>query len=244
MTVEAHRRAERIFAISAFTRRELVELLGVEEQRIALCPLGVDPSFRAVTRPPRDGVRNLLFFGRIIYWKGFLDAIEALGHVARAGQRDWTYRLVGFGHKQRALDAAREQGIGEQVAVLDPVDDAGLREHLAWADLAVMPSYFESFGLSIAEAQAAGLPVVAYAAGSVPEIVADGETGWLAPARDVRALAEAIAAALADPAETARRGARARERAARFDWQSTARIVYGGLAELAAGSAAPASASV
>jgi glycosyltransferase involved in cell wall biosynthesis len=98
-----------------------------------------------------------------------------------------------------------------------------------------MPSYFESFGLSIAEAQAAGLPVVAYAAGSVPEVVRDGHTGWLAPARDIRALAERIGAALADPAEAARRGAAGRERAAaEFDWRRTGRILYGGLAALAA----------
>jgi glycosyltransferase involved in cell wall biosynthesis len=98
-----------------------------------------------------------------------------------------------------------------------------------------MPSHFESFGLSIAEAQAAGLPVVAYAAGSVPEVVSDGRSGWLAPFRDVHALGECIAAAIANPAETARRGAAARARAAaEFDWRRTARILYGGLAELAA----------
>ena len=159
LVVEAHRRAERVFAISDFTRRELVELFGVEPAKIELCPLGVDPRFGAVERPPRQGVRHLLFFGRIILWKGYLDALEALGLVARRGQRDWTYRIVGFGHKQRALDAAREFGIAEQVEVLDPVDDAGLCEQLAWADLALLPSRFEAFGLAFAEAQAAGLPV-------------------------------------------------------------------------------------
>lgn len=233
LIAEAHRRADRIFAISEFTRGELVEYLGVDPARIALCPLGVDPAFGAIEREPRQGVRRILFFGRIIHWKGFADALEALGEVARRGRDGWTYRLVGFGHKQRVLDQARELGIGDRVEVHDPVGDAGLREHLAWADLALMPSHFESFGLSIAEAQAAGLPVIAYAVGSVPEVVRDGRTGWLAPFREPGQLADRLDFALTHPSEVARFGAAAREHArASFDWDRTARILLEGLAEL------------
>ncbi len=235
MIVEAHRRADRIFAISDFTRRELVDLLGVRPERIELCPLGVDPSFGAVERPAREGVKRLLFFGRIIVWKGFQDALQALAELDRRGVGDWTYRMVGFGHKQRALDMAAELGIGDRVEVLDPVDDAGLKEQLAWADLALMPSHFESFGLSIAEAQAAGLPVVAYAVGSVPEVVRDGTTGWLAPFQEVEGLADRLEQAVRDSEETARRGAAARAWAREhFSWPGTARILWDGLSELAA----------
>jgi glycosyltransferase involved in cell wall biosynthesis len=103
------------------------------------------------------------------------------------------------------------------------MDDASLRAALADADLALLPSWSESFGLAIAEAQAAALPVVAYAAGSVPEVVEDGVTAWLAPVRDVAALAERLHAACADPEGAHRMGLAGRARVlARFRWEETA----------------------
>ena len=71
----------------------------------------------------------------------------------------------------------------------DAVGDEGLRRELKDAHLAIMPSHAEAFGLSIAEVQAAGIPIVAYEAGSVSEVVENGVTGWLAPFRQVDRLA-------------------------------------------------------
>src|SRR6185436_2884357 len=129
---------------------------------------------------------------------------------------------------------ARQHGIAERVQVLPHQGDARLAEELERAELALLPSHSESFGLSIAEAQAAGLPVVAYAAGSVPEVVEDGRTAWLAPFGDVDGLARAVTAALSDPDECFWRGMRGRERVARlFRWEETAKRVLDGLASLA-----------
>ena len=82
---------------------------------------------------------------------------------------------------------------------MGPRKDEALRAELEQADLAIMPSHAESFGLALAEAQAAGLPVVAYHAGSVPEVIDDGVSGWLAPLHDVDRLAAFIEAATRDP---------------------------------------------
>jgi len=227
--VDAHRQAEVVFALSDFTRGELIEYMGLDPRRIVICPLGVDPHFTAIRREPRERVRNLLFFGRIVALKGFVDALQALGELKRRGVTDWTYRFVGFGHYAMVEELCREQGIADQVEVHPPADDAGLAEHLAWADLALMPSHFESFGLSIAEAQGAGLPVVAYDVGSVPEVVANGDTGWLAPFREVGALTDRLEAALADPAGTRAAGERGRARVRElFHWGRTARILLEG----------------
>ncbi|MEQ1894258.1 MAG: glycosyltransferase, partial [Planctomycetota bacterium] len=104
---------------------------------------------------------------------------------------------------------------------------------LARAQLAILPSHSESFGLSIAEAQAAALPVVAYAAGSVPEVVADGQTAWLAPLGNLDALTTALAAALDSPTPAHARGLAGRERVARlFRWDRTAERVLTGLEAL------------
>jgi glycosyltransferase involved in cell wall biosynthesis len=236
--VEPYRRAQVLFATSRFTQEELVRCFGVDPARIRVCPLGVEPAFFAVERPsaPRP-VRRILFFGRMIPSKGVGDALEALGHVARHGV-EFELRLVGQGQHDWAMSQARAHGIEGRVALRGPASDGELRSELAWADLALLPSHFEAFGLAFAEAQAAGLPVVAFRAGSVGEIVADGETGWLAAPRDVRALADCLRAALADPAEVFARGRAARERVRRhFTWERTAETILAGLAQVSGSSA-------
>ncbi len=229
-TVEPHRAADLLFAISEFTKNELVEILRVDARRIVVTPLGVDPSFCAIPRRRPERIRNLLFFGRVTPMKGFLEALEALGKIAAKGKRDWTYKIVGTGRHDWAREVAAKHGIAERVILSGPVDDAGLRAELEWADLAILPSHAESFGLSFVEAQAAGIPVVGFATGSVPEVVEDGVTGWLAPFRDVDALTARIEAALDDPERTHQAGLRARERVQRlYRWDRTAEKILEGL---------------
>jgi len=124
---------------------------------------------------------------------------------------------------------AEELGIGELVEVAGHAGDEELGEELRQAQVAILPSHSESFGLSIAEANAAGLPVVAYRAGSVPEVVEDGVTAWLAPLRDVDALAGCIETAMSDPEAAWRAGLAGRKRAlTEFRWERTAeRIIEG-----------------
>jgi glycosyltransferase involved in cell wall biosynthesis len=230
--VEPYRRAEILFANSEFTRRELVEVLGCDEKRIQVTYLGVRDFFHDIPRARLEKVERVLFFGRLVREKGILDALEALGRVARAGH-PFQFRVLGSGNADHVRKVARQLGIGERVEVLPHQGDARLEEELERAHLALLPSHSESFGLSIAEAQAAGLPVVAYAAGSVPEVVEDGKSAWLAKLDDVDGLARALTAALSDPDECLRRGLRGRERVGRlFRWNHTARRVLDGLARL------------
>jgi glycosyltransferase involved in cell wall biosynthesis len=230
--VEPYRAAEILFANSEFTRRELVEVLGCDAERIRVTYLGVRDSFHEIERARPEKVERVLFFGRLVREKGILDALSALGQVARAG-RAFELRILGSGNAELVLAVARQHGIGERVLVLPHQGDAHLLEELERAQLALLPSHSESFGLSIAEAQAAGLPVVAYAAGSVPEVVEDGKSAWLAPLGDVDGLARALTAALSDPDECFRRGNSGRERVGRlFRWSLTARRVLDGLARL------------
>jgi glycosyltransferase involved in cell wall biosynthesis len=231
--VEPYRAAEVLFANSEFTRRELVDVLGCRDERIRVTYLGVRDLFHRIPRARPESVERVLFFGRLVREKGVGDAIAALGQLARQGRR-FELRILGSGNAEHVRALARQHGIAERVTLLPHQGDGRLQEELERAQLALLPSHSESFGLSIAEAQAAGLPVVAYAAGSVPEVVADGESAWLAPTHDVDALARALASAMSDPDECFTRGLRGRERVARlFRWDQTAQRVLDGLASLA-----------
>ena len=231
--IDPYRQAEVLFANSEFTRRELIDVVGCNPERIRVTYLGVKPFFHGIPRIEPKKIQRMVFFGRLVREKGVGDAIAALGAIAKTGHRDWRLRILGSGNADHVLRLAKEQGVDSLVEMVAHQGDAGLAEELAKAHLALLPSYSESFGLSIAEAQAAGLPVVAYSAGSVPEVVEDGETAWLAPLHDTRALQAAIEEAMADPHEAHLRGLAGRERAQRlFQWDFTAERVLDGIRAL------------
>jgi len=114
----------------------------------------------------------------------------------------------GAGEARLKAEAAR-LGLGERARFLGIRHD--VPDLLAASDLFVLPSLWEGLGLVFLEAMAVELPVVASNVSAIPEVVQDGVSGWLVPPGDPAALARAIAAALADPAERARRGRAGRQ---------------------------------
>jgi len=235
LLINPHQRADILFATSHHTRGQLVDIVGVNEQRVNVCYLGVDPAFTEIPRHRPKEITNFIFVGRIIPTKGFADAIEALGRLAKKGFKNWTFRIVGEGRAEWARQAASENGIADKVTVCNAVDDQGLYREFEQTHLAIMPSYNESFGLVFAEAQAAGIPVVAYEAGSVPEVIKNNVTGWLAPLRQVDQLTDCIEKAIQDPETTYRAGLAGRERVKRmFTWEKTAQTIFAGIQNLKA----------
>jgi glycosyltransferase involved in cell wall biosynthesis len=114
-----------------------------------------------------------------------------------------------FGDGEARLKAkAQELGVADRTRFLGIRHD--VPDLLGAADLFVLPSLWEGLGLVFLEAMAVSLPTVATNVSAIPEVVPDGQGGWLVPPGDAEALARAIAAALADPAERARRGAAGR----------------------------------
>jgi glycosyltransferase involved in cell wall biosynthesis len=133
--------------------------------------------------------------------------IRALGHL----EHDCLCRVVGDGPERASVETAVARNVGRaQVELLGLRDDVG--DLLNEADLFVLASRSEGLPLSILEAMAAGLPVVASAVGGIRELVRDGETGWLVPPGDDRSLAQAIDEALADANLRKWRGAAGRRR--------------------------------
>ena len=218
------RNADLVFALSEFTKRELIDILEVRPEKVVRVYWGVEDAFFEIPRKQPSKISNVIFFGAFTPQKGVLDAIRALGLLRRGSNTDWSLRIAGWGDQGPVLDLARSEQIEENVAFLGRLDHLRLAEQLEWAHVGLLPSHVESFGLSIAEAQAAALPVVAFRAGSVPEVVVDGRTGFLAELGDVEGLCGALATLMASPSRSYAMGLEARQRMARmFRWESTAR---------------------
>jgi N-acetyl-alpha-D-glucosaminyl L-malate synthase BshA len=126
--------------------------------------------------------------------------------------------MIGDGPDRAAAETlARELGIWERVHWLGIIDDTA--PLLASSDLFLLPSENESFGLAALEAMACGLPVIATASGGMPEVIVDGETGYLAPVGDIDALAEGTRRLLEDVPRRSLFAATGRQRVEeRFRW--------------------------
>lgn len=196
------RRAARVLAISERTKRDLVELYGVPEQKVVVTPLGVDPAFR----PGPDGRSTyLLFVGAIQARKDPLSAAAAASSLGLP--------LVAVGpEKDRAL-AAELRRAGVEVRGYVPKDE--LARLYRGAAALVLPSRYEGFGLPVVEAMASGTPVVAAPDEALREVAGDAAV-FAFPEE----LAAGVEQALADRARLVAAGL---ERARRFRWEETAR---------------------
>ncbi|HEX2252998.1 MAG TPA: glycosyltransferase family 4 protein [Thermoanaerobaculia bacterium] len=155
---------------------------------------------------------HLLFVGRLRIRKGVEVLLEAVAARLAAGGAP-RLRIAGDGEHRPALEErARELGLGSAVTFLGRCDAARVRELLTGARALVVPSTYEGMPLVVLEAMEAGVPVVASRVSGIPEVVVDGESGWLVPPEDPDALAAVLAALEADPEEARHRGEAGRRR--------------------------------
>jgi len=190
------------------------------KEKCVVVPLGIDPTpfERAVTelasalpqtKPSPLASRSLpllLFVGKLRYYKGLNYLLEALRELPRA-----QLIVVGTGPMERAWRAlARRLGVAERVVFVGQVRDAELPAYYAACDIFVLPASerSEAFAAVLLEAMAAGKPVVCTELGTGTSFVnVEGETGFVVPARDSRALAAALTRLMNDAELCARMGA-------------------------------------
>jgi glycosyltransferase involved in cell wall biosynthesis len=208
-----------VWATSPFLEKSLQDVYGVQASAIHALPnlIQLSPA-PAQPRPVRDELVVVLV-ARLVPTKGIEVALQAL---ARLKGRPIRLRIVGEGtHRYEASLRELAQGLGVQhrVDFAGAVPPAKLAQEYGSADLLVLPSWYEAFGIVLAQAMAVGLPCVASNVGGIPSVVRDGETGLLFPPGDARALAAALQR-LEDASLRQRLGERGRTEAQRFDLET------------------------
>ncbi|HSD78347.1 MAG TPA: glycosyltransferase family 4 protein [Solirubrobacteraceae bacterium] len=237
-------RADGVVVCSAYMRDHVADVFGVPERRISVIPNGIDPAdlgcvadldgLRARFAAP--GEKLVLLVGRLVYEKGFQLALDALGGrdgvIARVG--GVRFLVAGSGPHEAELRAqARRLRLARHGAFLGWIGDDVLHSLYRIADLCVVPSIYEPFGLVALEAMASGCPCIVADTGGLREVVPNDDVGLRFRSRDPRSLAAMMERVLTDDALRGRLVAESAEHVRAFDWAEVARrtlAVYEALA--------------
>jgi glycosyltransferase involved in cell wall biosynthesis len=217
------RPVDRVVAVWTAGERALASAVGSD--RVVLVDNGVDVS-RFTSPQPGAGLPKVLYVGLLTPRKGVLELIEA-SKALRAEGLDHELMLLGGTPDEGPAAAepvlAAAKGHATLLATRPPSE---MPAAYASADVFCLPSWWEAMPLSVLEAMAASLPVVATDVGDVGRLVADGESGYVVPTRSPEALASALRKLLVDPDLRRRAGEAGRRRAhEHFSSSGTARAV-------------------
>jgi len=235
------RRSAAVIALNSTMKRSIAAKAGVDKAKIVVMPNGVDTEFFRPGVPVDDvmkrfgleGRRVVLFVGRVTYGKGVHVLLKAFKVLVKrypdlklvvVGPLTDRFGEEGVSEYARALMAYAERSLPKDSYVFTgAVDRETLRKLYSAAYACVLPSYFEAFGMVLAEAMASGCPVVGSNAGGIPDIVVDGYNGLLFRWGDYADLASKLETLLEDEGLRNIMSANARRYAVeRLSWQSIA----------------------
>jgi glycogen(starch) synthase len=233
-------RADAVITCSHYMRDHVTDVYALDGRRVAVIPNGIDPldlqavedldELRARFAQPHE--RLVLLVGRLVYEKGFQIALDALpGVIDRLG--DVRFLVAGSGTAEKELRRqARRLGLHRHGTFMGWIGDDMLHSLYRIADLTVVPSIYEPFGLVALEAMASGCPTIVADTGGLREVVPNDDVGLRFRSRDPRSLATMMERVLGDDELRTRLIAEAGEHVLRFDWSEIARQtsdVYGEL---------------
>jgi glycogen(starch) synthase len=237
------RNADRVITCSAYMREHVADAFGIAPGGVTVIPNGIDPTdLQPVSDLPRlraqfaaPDEKLVLLVGRLVYEKGFHLALEAMPRLIErlGGVR---FLVAGTGTAESELKAqARKLGLMEHGAFVGWTGDDVLHSLYRIADLCLVPSIYEPFGLVALEAMASGCPTIVADTGGLREVVPAGQrVGLRFRARDSSSLARMAEKLLTDDALRDRLVAQAREHVLQFDWADVARQTAGVYDELRA----------
>lgn len=198
----------------------VAQALGARAVRVI--PFGIDRT-RFAPRPPNPPTTPLRFVVNKalepVYGIDFL--LEVLAELPAA--LPWEGRILGGGSQREALgDLCRRLGLSERIAWMGRVAASELPDTLAWADLGLYPSWRESFGVAPLEMMALGRAAAGHRVGGLPEVIAEGQTGWLVAPGDRRAWVSLLTELAQAPERVRQMGARGPEWvASRYDFEQS-----------------------
>ncbi len=217
-------RSRGFIADSEATKADLVELLGVDENRIEVALLGVSDSFFETAKPP-SGPPQIAMIATLEPRKNHLRLLRAFEQVAAKHQES---RLVIVGRRgwldDDVVEMIQRLEDGGQVSWLRNADEAQLHQTLAQSSIVVYPSLWEGFGLPVLEGMASGRAVLTSDLGSMKEVA--GEGALLIDPTSESALAEGLDFLLSDANARADLGALGQARARIFTWESCAQATF------------------
>jgi D-inositol-3-phosphate glycosyltransferase len=248
--------ADRIVAATPLDRQQMLEMYEPQAERVVVIPCGVNldlfhPIERNAARErlglPADR-QLLLFVGRLDPVKGLDVLLEAMCDLTRrlrpCRAQDLSLAVIG-GDRESHLEALlddhclheirRDLGLDDLVIFVGSRSQEDLPYYYSAAEVCVMPSLYESFGMVALEAMACGTPVIASRVGGLTYTVRDGETGFLVPERDPEALADRLELVLGDETLRQRLAGCAVEVASTYSWETVADRIEALYAEVGAG---------
>lgn len=236
--------ADRIVAFSPHERDAMARLYGADTRRIQLAPCGVDlGTFRPLDREESrkqlglNGDKVLLYVGRIESLKGVELLVRTTAHLDTC--EPVRVLVVGDDNGQdREVDRLRELAetleVGENIDFVGRVAQDELPVYYSAADVCVVPSFYESFGLAALESMACGTPVVASRVGGLSTVVQHGSTGYLKSWRCPEAFANSLEMLISSKSLQHSMGLAARRRAEDMSWDKVAEQIAGVYDTLAA----------
>jgi glycogen synthase len=225
-------RADRVIACSSYMREQIADIFGVPEQRISVIANGIDPEdlqtldtnglqrLRADFAAPDELL--VLLIGRLVYEKGFQLALEAMPTLIER-LPNTRFLVAGSGtHERQLRSQADELGLMDHGTFLGWIGDDVLHSLYRIADVCVVPSIYEPFGLVALEAMASGCPCIVADTGGLREVVVHDEVGLRFRAGDPASLAAVTERVLSDGPLGRRLVADALEYVREFDWLDVA----------------------
>lgn len=224
MDLIAGRSADRIIAVSDHTRKQLRDLYLFDVAKLTTVPPGIDTDrFRPVdeVHPAVDPDREtILVVSRLDPRKGIDKAIRAFAELDRSNAE---LVIGGTGRLESSLrELAENLGVSDRVRFLGFVPDEELPSLYSSADLFMLPSEYEGFGIVFMEAMACGTPVIGTDVGGISTAINAGETGYLVPKNGVDELAGRMAKVLSDSEQSTQLSDNARSWAVKHDWTTIA----------------------
>ncbi|MBL7124601.1 MAG: glycosyltransferase family 4 protein [Dehalococcoidales bacterium] len=222
----AYEKAEKVFTVSHYARENLSANLGISAQKIEVIYNAVNDYFFTIARHGEQDKINLTFWGRLAPGKGIDTLLRALAIAGKKSQKEMCLSIIGEGlnkHKVEFWRLTKILGLSDRVSFIPRLSHNEMSKILAKTHLCLFPTQSESFGLTVAEALAAGIPTISTTATSIPEIITHGETGILVTPNDPEVLAEQILYALDNYPEMERIAQAGKHRvASEFTWDKVA----------------------